>query len=574
MTFQDRLNQYMEQLGCSAAELAAEAGLSQTALSRYRSGTRVPEQDSEIMTKLSDAIARLAEEGRQELFAANVYESLNALGAQENRNASPYFAEHFDHLITTLQINLNDLAKTLNFDSSYLSRIRKGQRTPTDLDSFIEGVCRYVVHKYNSPDEMARVATMIGCPKAELEGGRYYQGIVQWLGSEQAGTANQMEGFLKRLDEFQLDEYIRAIHFDDLKVPTVPFQLPASKNYYGIEQMKQGELDFFKSTVLSKSKEPIFMCSDMPMEDMAEDKEFGKKWMFAIAMLLKKGLHLNIIHNINRPFQEMMLGLESWIPIYMTGQVTPYHLKNLSTNIYHHFIYVSGTVALSGECINGYHANGKYYLTNNKEEVVYYKRRAENLLSKASSLMEIYTVDEKKSFQNFLAARSREEGNVSRVLSSLPLETISEELLLRILNRTEAGEEKEKILRYAREQKEQLQDVLKKNEVTDNIPVISKEEFERYPMGLSLSGLFMENQIVYTYEEYLEHLEQTKNFAREQDNYTMVASETQAFRNIQICILENTWAMISKNRAPAVHFVIRHPKMLHALENFTAPVFL
>lgn len=30
------------------------------------------------------------------------------------------------------------------------------------------------------------------------------------------------------------------------------------------------------------------MCSDMPMEDMAEDVDFGKKWMFAIAMTLKK----------------------------------------------------------------------------------------------------------------------------------------------------------------------------------------------------------------------------------------------------------------------------------------------
>ena len=96
--------------------------------------------------------------------------------------------------------------------------------------------------------------------------------------------------------------------------------------------MKKGELDFFKATVLSKSNEPIFMCSDMPMEDMAQDIEFGKKWMFAIAMTLKKGLHLNIIHNLDRPFNEMMLGLESWLPIYMTGQISPYFLKKSQDN--------------------------------------------------------------------------------------------------------------------------------------------------------------------------------------------------------------------------------------------------
>ena len=97
--------------------------------------------------------------------------------------------------------------------------------------------------------------------------------------------------------------------------------------------MKKGELDFFKATVLSKSMEDVFMCSDMPMEDMAKDLDFGKKWMFAIAMSLKKELHLNIIHNLDRPFNEMMLGLESWIPIYMTSQISPYYLKEVKNSL-------------------------------------------------------------------------------------------------------------------------------------------------------------------------------------------------------------------------------------------------
>ena len=42
---------------------------------------------------------------------------------------------------------------------------------------------------------------------------------------------------------------------------------------------------------------------------MAADLDFSKKYMLGLALLLKKGLHLNIIHSLNRPFQEMMLGL-------------------------------------------------------------------------------------------------------------------------------------------------------------------------------------------------------------------------------------------------------------------------
>src|SRR5574344_2697029 len=126
--------------------------------------------------------------------------------------------------------------------------------------------------------------------------------------------------------------------------------------------------------------------------------------MFAIAMTLKKGLHLNIIHNINRPFNEMMLGLESWIPIYMTGQVSPYYLSGFQDNTYCHFNYVSGTVALAGECINGYHNKGKYHLTSNKSDVAYYRTKSECLLNKAKSLMDIYRVENRNDFDAFISS--------------------------------------------------------------------------------------------------------------------------------------------------------------------------
>lgn len=146
-------------------------------------------------------------------------------------------------------------------------------------------------------------------------------------------------------------------------MPTVPFQIPSAKTYFGLKEMMESELDFLKATVLSKSMHDVTMYSDMPMEEMAKDADFPKKWMFGMAMLLKKGLHLNQIHNLDRSFEDMMLGLESWIPMYMTGQISPYYLKNVQNNSFLHLIKVSGSAALSGEAVAGHHSDGKYYLT-------------------------------------------------------------------------------------------------------------------------------------------------------------------------------------------------------------------
>lgn len=101
----------------------------------------------------------------------------------------------------------------------------------------------------------------------------------------------------------------------------------------------------------------------MPMGEMAKDQEFPRKWMFGMAMMLKKGLHLNQIHNIDRSFEDMMLGLENWIPMYMTGQISPYYLKDVQGNVFLHFLKVSGSLALTGEAISGYHSEGnRYYI--------------------------------------------------------------------------------------------------------------------------------------------------------------------------------------------------------------------
>ena len=364
-------------------------------------------------------------------------------------------------------------------------------------------------------------------------------------------------------------EKISNEKFDELKVPSIPFYKAKTKHYYGIEEMKQGELNFFKGTVLSKSKEDIFMCSDMPMEDMAKDIDFGKKWMFAIAMCLKKGHHLNIIHNLDRPFNEMMLGLESWIPIYMTGQISPYYLSNLKNNIYNHLNYVSAAAALSGECINGFHNKGMYYLTTNKNEIEYYKEKSDLLLKKAKPLMEIYRESNIKEYHLFLKKDENIECDRTRYISSLPLFTISDELLIKILKRNKlTKEEIDKIIKYKNNEFKYMNSILKKNKVFDYIYVIKEDEFISDTPSLLLNNLFIDKTINYTYKEYIEHLKLTNEYSKNNKNYNILTEKDKTFKNITITILKNNHVIISKNSNPTIHFVIRHPKLVAAIESF------
>ena len=569
MNFKEVLNEYLKELNCSSKKLSNESGLSESVISRYRSGERTPLKNSEQLNKLTKALFNIAKEsGKNKYTFDKIVSDFNIALPSDDFDYTT-FSNNLNTLITSLNINTHEMSKYIVFDASHISRIRYGKAKPSNPVEFSNKICSYILNRYKNPDDINNLMMIIGCKKSDLSNEKIYSTLFNWLTSEIVPVKNQISDFLHHLDSFNLDDYIKVIKFDELKVPSIPFYKAKTKHYYGIEEMKQGELNFFKGTVLSKSKEDIFMCSDMPMEDMAKDIDFGKKWMFAIAMCLKKGHHLNIIHNLDRPFNEMTLGLESWIPIYMTGQISPYYLSNLKNNIYNHLNYVSAAAALSGECINGFHNKGMYYLTTNKNEIEYYKEKSDLLLKKAKPLMEIYRESNIKEYHLFLKKDENIECDRTRYISSLPLFTISDELLIKILKRNKlTKEEINKIIKYKNNEFKHMNSILKKNKVFDYIYVIKEDEFISDTPSLLLNNLFIDKTINYTYKEYIEHLKLTNEYAKNNKNYNILTEEDKTFKNITITILKNNHVIISKNSNPTIHFVIRHPKLVAAIESF------
>ena len=569
MKFKEVLNKYLKELDCSSKKLSDESGLSESVICRYRSGERTPAEKSEQINKLTTALFNIAKEkGKNKYTLDKIVNDFNSTLPSDDFDYAT-FSNNLNTLITSLNINTNEMSKYIVFDASHISRIRYGKARPSNPIDFSNKICSYIFSRYKNYDSINSLSTIIGCKKSELTNGKFHNTLLAWLTSEITHAKNQVYDFLHNLDSFNLDDYIKVIKFDELKIPSIPFYKAKTRHYYGLEEMKQGELNFFKGTVLSKSKEDIFMCSDMPMEDMAEDIEFGKKWMFAIAMCLKKGHHLNIIHNVDRPFNEMMLGLESWIPIYMTGQISPYYLKDFKNNIYNNLTYVSGVAALTGECIKGFHNKGMYYLTTNKNEINYYKEKANLLLKKAKPLMQIYRENNIREYEFFLKKDESIECDRKRYLSSLPLFTFSDELLMKILKRNKLSKaDIDKIVRYKKEELKYMNSILNKNKVSDYIYVIKENEFKNDTPLLSLNNLFINKKICYTYKEYIEHLKQTNEYAKKINNYEINHINDKTFKNITITFIKDHYVIISKSSNPTIHFVIEHPKLVDAIENF------
>ncbi len=556
MKFSEKLNGYIRRLSCTAKELSEASQLSSAAISRLRSGSRLPD-GKDLERLVGGILAVAARKGVRGLSAEEVRSDLSEASDLFLLDAE-LFRGNLNRLLEALSVSVSDLARALNYDTSYLSRVRSGQRTPADLRGFSAEVAKYAAGRFTGEPQRLTVAQLIGVsPKDLSDDAAYYRLLLKWLTGDGRSGANSVMAFLETLDRFDQEGYLKAIRYGEWKVPTVPFSFPTTKRYYGTEEMKKGVLDFLKVTAFSKSEEPAILYNGIPLEESGED-DFRKKYQFGLAVLVKKGLQLRMIHDVGHPFSELMQSLSGYIPFYMSGQLTPYWLEN--GGAFCRSLQVSGAAAIAGECVADGVSHGMACLTKGREELSFYGMQAEDLLKKSRPLMEILRAEER---EQFFAAAAAGTGAFRCRLSGLPLYTASEALLRRMLESRRIPEEEGRaVLARAARQREQAEAFLKRGTALVEVPQLSEEAFSESSVGIE--GLSKE--AFYRFEEYREHLHETLEFIGLHENCGLKETEAPVFRSLDLWICPGEWAVIAKKGRETVSFLTRYPPLLRSLE--------
>ena len=187
--------------------------------------------------------------------------------------------------------------------------------------------------------------------------------------------------------------------------------------------------------------------------------------------------------------------------------------------------------------------------------------------------MDIYREEKKEQLYEFLGKDSQIEGRRRRILAAPPLFIIPEELLKEILYNNQIGESMcTRILEAQKAEKNRMEHIFAHSAVTDELSEVTSIEYERYPVALPVAECFLERDIVLTFQEYKDCIAAAREYASRQEHYNFRLTRVKSFHNIQITCHEEKWCMVSKNKAPSIHFVIHHPKLRYALENVILPI--
>ena len=409
MKFSEELNKYVELLDCSAKELSEASDLSPTLISRYLNDKRTPRVDSEYLEKVVDGLMIIADEYEIDLDRNEVIDNLRKSISYTDVDYDS-FVSNFNTLLTELKITTTDIANAIGYDTSFISKIKNKTRKPADINKFINCLGDIIVQNYQDYESKKKLATLFGTSLNNLDDDdKYKSNFIRWMSSEQENNKEVINKFLTILDTFDLNDYI-GTDLNKVKIPTSPIILKSSKTYFGADGRKEAEGEFLKTSLLSKSSDEIYFYNDLPMLDASKDENFKQNWIKAITMVLKKGLHLNIIHDVDRPIAEMLLGLESWIPLYMTGSISPYYFQIPPSNFFKGSCMASGSCCLSGECLKDNLDDSRFYFSTKKEDIEYYNEKLKHMISKAKPLMTIYKEDDDEDeFYNFINQKENNE---------------------------------------------------------------------------------------------------------------------------------------------------------------------
>lgn len=598
MNFKYVFNKYFDLIGCSGKELSDKTDISPSLISGYRTGKRTLKYKSKNFEKIVNGLFILSKEKKINL---DIDILRNELGKFLHKDIIDFnvFLKNFIYLIDKLSINVANLAKYVGFDSSYISKIKSGVRKPHDIENFVSSIAHYITENYYDDDLIKKIILHDSFTNEN----DFYNIIYQWLTTNNQIDDNNssIEKFMKQLDEFDLNsfynnyyewlkenkyieddnkiidaiinklddfnsnDYLKAFNSEELLIPDLTNKFNKTTIYYGFDGYKKAQIDILKQIAFYKSDEDVFLYNNMPMIEANNDLEFTKEYMLYLAFILKKGLKLNIVHDIDRPLRELVLGIGGWTALYMTGMINPCYFKKSFKSPYLHIDCTSQNVVLHGDCIADNLDSAKFTVSNRKSDVDFYKNRSNLLIKKTEPLMSIYSLENKDDFLNFDFPSDVDRRNI---ILGLPFYTLSDHLLDKILTHNNvSNKDKEAIKEYFVKEKNRVNKCLKNYSIIDEVSILSKEDFEKTGAYLDLSFLFKDTKIKYTYNEYKEHIKLLNEFKSKNKNYSFI-SHSIPFKNINICIYKGKCVIISKTSNPITHFVIYHPRFINAIEKF------
>lgn len=593
--FIEKLDLIFKELELTNIGIAKHGGPDASLISRYRSGARKPATDGKQLKKLATGIVNMTEENNRldklclicgfepsqnpEDVTMLLYKNMKVALPKSNRmqenvekDQNLYaFSDRLDALMGALDVSNIRLARALHVDASLVSRFRTGMRIPSKESWFPIQCCDWLAERAISLSYDARIASL----------GKYFT-------KEQLDTSESLTKALKQYLIVEQEEKDKAFT-DELLNHLNTFQYNVSlpkdlieytlkmahskenhtQAYYGLEGLRNAVKEFLLTAVTISNPITLYLYSNQPMEWMRQDPEFSKLWALLMGIILQKGHHIRIVHNIERSMPEMFEAIQKWLPLYMSGQIQSYYCEKKSERFYQTKFIIPGHCSVDANMVAGTQDSAEYLYCNNQKRIEYHMQQFRALLDESNPLLRIYKMDNMLTYKEFIEALSKHQENVVYLRATLPLSTMPKAVFEKMLARTQCDAHIRNILSEIYEDQVRIfHREIEEGEVVELMPLYSDEHIfsskVRSPFPEALVGV----SVVYTSEEYEEHIRYVRKLVRQHQKYRFYILPEAPFENVEILLKQKNRAFVIKTDDPLTVFQFEHPMLCQAFTGY------
>ena len=577
----ERITTLYTVLGCNNTDIARYAGCSSGNISKLKTGHREPKPTSRSIVALASGVYGYADyenmlPALQELCGSAditrdsmvpaliswLYETdeivlpAHAFTPKSKRLLTlrrQIFGERLNLAVILLGLTNSQLSGILNIDVSLISRYRSGIYSPHGNYSLAEKLSDALISRAERIGKTAELAALCGSEAEQLSSDMVSSWLYDFSPEEDSAAIAQV--LLRSLDEFTPDKGLNE------SVPKVP-EMTDMTLYYGTEGLRRAVIRFL--TDAAREDEELLLYSDEPMDWMTGDRAYFALWASLMAKCVSSGVRIKIIHNVDRVGIEMINAIRGWLPLYISGRIEPFVFQSVRNARFYHTIFLRS----GGACIHGFFplqgSDSRWYeYITDKKRLDLLEREYNSMLSDAAPFLKVFSGADSEGYRSYC---TDQQGTRTFLLSELPVFTMPEALLMRILDRVQMAEPlKGTVLDIYKGMRSRFRDLLRKDTV--NLILCPAGDGTENSRRLNFALDLVDLTIDYTKDEYAQHISAVMDLVKKEKNFHLTLLPESPFREIQIAMPGDAVSVL-RCKEPYTAFVFLNPTLTKSVSDY------
>ncbi len=477
------------------------------------------------------------------------------------------FAKKLDLLMNITNTSNSILARNIALDASFISRLRRGLRTPARNVTYLQSMAEYFARSCRAEYQKTALLGAINDNSATKYSATEPLEVIiyQWL-NQHGLPSVPIDEFLDDISSFQFRKNSAGTSIDLGKTDCIT--VSETEVFYGVQGKKSAVLGFLSLVLKSDTPQTLLLYSDEGLEWMTDDPGFTSKWASMLSQVLQKGNRIKIIHSINRHFEEMAAGIRKWVPLYMTGAIEPYYYPKTRDGLFRRTLFIAPeTAAVASSSVGRSTGKEANFLFTDLETVKALMEEYTSILHLCRPLMRISTPGNNRDYLSLLREFEAEITNIIIKADGPSNLTLPPDVLNSIMDRADHGTRKQ-LLSYQQNRIDTFLINIQEHQVAEIFTLPNLDRIIAGEAAVNFSDLLSPVQLSYTAEEYRRHLQNVIHLLETYDNYSVYLSNSKNLEGIIVYVREDVGVLVVKNSLPPVVFAINQNNMISAFWDY------